>query len=326
MLADVMLLNEAMQEIELLDFAEGDYTIGTSNTFELRVPKDASIKQGRYLMVDEYPEFGGVIDGIEIDTEEDYITATGRTWHGLLASNLIKPNSGQTHLIMSGDANEIIAAIIERIGLTECMIGQPTPSGYTITNYQFSRVSSRMNAYTGLRDMLSTINAKLRFTYDAARARIVVSAVARGIYIDDGLDEDQRNFVISEGRPINHLHCIGTGEGTERVRFDLYADTSGNVSTTQTIFGVAHHEEPYELSASEYDELMADGIERLKELQAYISGCKIVGLDDGFYDIDDTVGGVSSDYNVRVVTSVAEKIAALNDGEIVFTTKTETEV
>ena len=51
----------------------GDFTIGTENTFALKVESSAGISQDCYLMIDG-TEYGGIVDGVEIDTSADYVT------------------------------------------------------------------------------------------------------------------------------------------------------------------------------------------------------------------------------------------------------------
>ena len=98
----------------------GDFTIGTDNTFALKVGSSPGIAQDCYLMIDG-SEYGGIVDGVEIDTSKDYITLSGRTWHGLLATQLIVPDPGQLHHTVSGDLNAVLGALVERLGLSSRM-------------------------------------------------------------------------------------------------------------------------------------------------------------------------------------------------------------
>lgn len=303
----------------------GDFTIGTENTFALKVESALGISQDCYLMIDG-AEYGGIVDGVEIDTSADYVTVSGRTWHGLLATQLIVPDPGQLRYTATGDLNAVLGTLVGRLGLSSRMAADPSPSGMAVSGWQFSRASSDMDAYTGIRAMLRAAGAKLRIRYDSELRKAVLSAVPRGDYTSDGLDGERVDFVLRRTRPVNHLHCLGTGEGLERVVLDLYADEAGNVSGRQTIFGTAHRAEVFESSSAEAAELEEDGAKRLREMQGEMSTCGLTGADDGRYDIDDIVGGTSVEHGESVVTYVAQKIATVTSRGITYETKTAMEV
>ena len=60
--------------------------------------------------------------------------------------------------------------------------------------------------------------------------------------------------------------CLGKGELAQRTVIDLYADESGNVSKTQSMFGIDEVERAYDYSSAEDADLEQEGIKRLKEL------------------------------------------------------------
>lgn len=313
------------REIGFIDKVEGDFTIGTPNTFSLTVPKDTGIYDGCYVMIDS-TEYGGMVDGIELDTDGHSITVTGPTWHGLLGYQPIVPDAGQAYYNATGDCNAVMGRILSRVGLTDRMAAQEGASGFEVTGYQFSRLSTEMDAYTGICKMLASAGAKLRIRYDSALRKAVLSAVERADYTDDGIDGDITAFHIRTNRPVNHLHCLGIGEGAARTRLDLYADSKGRISKVQTIFGMAHRCEVYENSSSDAEDLEAEGIKRLSELQEGMAECGLAGADNGKYDIGDIVGGTSTEHGVSVVTTVAQKTAVVTSKGITYETKTALEV
>lgn len=227
---------------------------------------------------------------------------------------------------MSGDLNAVLGELVQRLGLWERMAAEESASGMSVSAWEFSRASADMDAYTGIRAMLRSAGAKLRIRYDSALRKAVLSAVPRGDYTSDGLDGERVDFILRRTRPVNHLHCLGTGEGLERVVVDLYADRAGNVSKTQTITGMALREEVFESSSAEAAELEEDGTKRLREMQEEMSECGLKGADDGRYDIDDIVGGTSVEHGESVVTYVAQKIASVTSRGITYETKTAMEV
>ena len=324
-MVDLIWADSLGREIGFVPKVKGDFTIGTPNTFSLTVPKGIGIEEGCYVMIDG-TEYGGCVDGVEFDTDGHGITITGPTWHGLLGFQAIVPDPGQEYFTATGDCNAVIGRILERVGLTDRMAAAEGDSGFHVAGHQFSRLSTQMDAYTGVCSMLASVGAKLRIRYDSALRKAVLSAVARSDYTDDGLDGDVTAFHIKTSRPVNHLHCLGIGEGAARVRLDLYADSEGRVSKRQSIFGMGHRCEVYENSSSDAADLEEQGVKRLAELQASMAECGLRGADDGRYDIGDIVGGTSTEYGKRVVTTVAQKTATVTGRGIRYETKTALEV
>jgi len=125
---------------------------------------------------------------------------------------------------------------------------------------------------------------------------------------------------------VNLLDCMGTGEGASRLRVDLYADSKGRVSRTQTIFGIAHKCEVYDNPASDMESLIEDGTKRLEDYQPAMASCSMPEIYEE-YDIDDIVGGSDIENGLEVVTSVAQKIATVDSfGVANVDIKTELEV
>lgn len=142
----------------------------------------------------------------------------------------------------------------------------------------------------------------------------------------DEADGDRAAFSISTRRPVNHLHCMGSGEGADRLTLDLYADASGRISRTQTLTGRAHREEAYDNPSADLAELEEYGTQRLAGYQAAREKCTLPREDAGQYDIDDIVGATSTRHGVSVITSVAQKVATVSGSKITYETKTEMEV
>lgn len=323
-MVDVIYADSYGREMGFLPYAQGDFTVGRSNSFQLKVPPGLGIARDWYLMI-EGTEFGGLVDGLDVDTSLPYAVAVGRTWSGLLATALVKPPPGQAHRTASGDLNAITQQVIDLLGLGYCMVADSHPSGISAASWAFTREGEAMDGYSQLRALYRAHGAKMRIRYDGAIRKAVVGAVPRADYTDDGMDGDKAAFTLRTRRPVNHLHCMGTGEGTARVTVDLYADERGNVSRTQTQFGPAHREQAYDNPAAGEDELVEYGTRHLQAEQAERERCGLSGADDGSYDIDDIVGGTSTAHGISVVTTVAMKTAAVGE-TITYQTLTEMEV
>ncbi len=146
---------------------------------------------------------------------------------------------------------------------SEVMTTSPArASGLTVSSYRFDRYT---DAYTGIRRMLESCGGKLRMAYDSGMLRL--SALPVATY--GGVDSDLLDYSYDrDWHPVNHLICLGTGEGKDRVVVHLYADTEGAVSETQSLTGLDEVQAVYDYSNADRAELLEKGREKLEALQA----------------------------------------------------------
>lgn len=280
------------------------------NDFQLTVHEpDVSLEAGAFVYVDG-TEYGGVIDstGGSLDDSVHTITWEGRTWHGLLASRIIQPDSGQDHWTVSGDATDCIQHVIDHIGLGEVMTTSPAQaSGLTVSSFRFDRYT---DAYTGIRKMLESCGGKLCMAYDSGMLRL--SALPVSTY--GGVDSDLIDYSYDrDWHPVNHLICLGTGEGKDRTVVHLYADTEGAVSETQSITGLDEVQAVYDYSNADRAELLEKGREKLDALQA--QGGVDVRIHDGLdLDIGDVVASHDRLSGIDVTAKITKKIVKLAHG------------
>ncbi len=309
-------------EVDTIGKFKGDFIVGGDrNDFSLDIPASIGVAKDWYLMLDG-TEFGGIVDGLEIDTSRKFVTATGRTWQGMLQGTVIVPDSEQSHLVLNGDLNTIIGALIERQGFSDRMAAPDTPSGFMVANY---RIRNRYG-YEAICEMCASVGAKLMFRYDGSIRKCLVYATARGDYVDDGIDGDSVRFKIRDQRLTNHWLGLGKGEGAARIAVNGYADAQGNKSLKQVLFGVRHIMEIYDSPSAEKEDLEEAIEKRRKETQKKLLTCSLKDATSGDYDIGDIVGGRSTQHKISVVTEIAQKTAKVTPQGIVCTTKTALEV
>ena len=130
-----------------------DLSFGASeNDFEITLgASEATLEFGSFVYM-EGTEYGGAVDCIKTSTNGETITYTGRTWHGILNSKVIQPDSGQDYLVVSGDANEILSDLIARLGLSGLFVAAEGSSGVNVSQYKFDRYCK---GYDGIAKMLS---------------------------------------------------------------------------------------------------------------------------------------------------------------------------
>ena len=289
-----------------LDLAFGE----DENDFELAVhDSDVRLEAGAFVYVDG-TEYGGIIDSTGSSLEDGVaaVAYEGRTWHGLLASRVIQPPSGQDYRTVSGDATDCIQQVIDHIGLGEVMTTSPArASGLTVSGYKFDRYT---DAYAGLKKMLESCGGKLHMAYDSGMLRL--SALPVATY--GGVDSDLIDYSYDrDWHPVNHLICLGTGEGKDRVVVHLYADTEGAVSETQSLTGLDEVQAVYDYSNAGRDELVEKGREKLEALQA--QGGVDVRIHDGLdLDIGDLVASHDRLSGIDVTAQVTKKIVKLAHG------------
>lgn len=294
----------AVEDYEM-DMAFGDTEQSFEVTFEL--PKLAA---GAYLYIDG-TEYGGIVDGIKADTTSTMgITYTGRTWHGVLAGKVVRPPSGSDYRTFSGDANAAIADIVSHTGLGSLFQARSASSGHTV-NYQYARY---IDAYTALKDMLASVGCVLGMQRHDGIVELWAEPAAS---ISDEVDSDLMDFTSeSTARVVNHLVCLGSGELKNRTVLDLYANASGQVSTTRTFSGVDEVAEVYDYASADAATLLTEGTKRLKGLQ--VGGTIDVDVHgEQGWRVGDRVTSQNNAAGIIVSTVVTKKIVKVQDGVLV---------
>ena len=283
-----------------LDMAFGDDEQDFVATFS-----GVDLGGGELLYIDG-TEYGGIIDSVESRTDSDLVQYKGRTWHGMLAYKVITPPPGQTHYTVSGDANTCIQAVITKVGLGAVLSTPGTSSGITVSTYQFARF---IDAYTGLRNMLASVGAKLCMSREGGTTVCWAEAVD---VITDEADSDLAEFGIGlNHRVLNHLVCAGEGEMLDRVVVDLYADASGNVSNVQTFMGVDEIAAYYNYTGADLAELTSEGTKRLKESQS-AGSIEIDVHGTGEWRVGDIIEGRDNRTGVTVRAPIVKKLVKVS--------------
>ena len=289
-----------------------DLSFGAAeNDFEMTLgANEPALSDGSFAYI-EGTEYGGIVDGIKASTNSNSVTYKGRTWHGLMNSKIIEPDTGEPYLIVSGDANEVLAMLIDRLGLTGLFVAVGELSGINIPKYQFRRYCK---GYDGIRDMLGDNGAKLKIEW--VNRAVQLSAAPVADYTDTPADSDTASLNVEKySKKVNHLICLGQGNLTDREVIHLYVDQFGNIGDEQYYFGLEEIAETYENTNSE--DLRQDGISRLKSLRnndkAEISLNKANAIP---YDIGDIVGASEIRTGITVAAIVTQKIIKIKNGVI----------
>lgn len=282
------------------------------NDFEVTLDAEHTLESRAFVYI-EGTEYGGIVDGLKTSTDSKTITFMGKTWHGVINSKVIKPNNGEDYLVVSGDANEILDFLIDRLGLGDLFTASEELSGIVISNYKFNRYCF---GYDGIKAMLTSKDAKLKIAWENRSVRLSAEPIVD--YTKDPIDDNRATLSVERyDRKVNHLICLGKGDLAEREVIHLFVDQFGRIGDVQYYTGLDEVEDVYENTNAEGEELRSGGIKRLKELRnndkAEISVSENV---EQFYDIGDIVGASEIKSGVSVTSTVSQKIVRINNGVI----------
>lgn len=268
----------------------------------------AGFTGGEFVYIDG-TEYGGVIDQYTQSTVSDVVSYTGRTWHGMLAGKVLVPAAGDDYYTVSGDANACIRAVLAKVGLSSVLTGRTASAGFNVS-YQFDRFC---NAYEGLLKMCQSAGAVLMIERHNGITELWAEQAAT---ITDEADSDLMQFTVTRAhRVVNHLVCAGEGELSERVIVDLYADSSGNISQTQTLSGIDEVALYYNYSGANEADLISDGTKKLKEYQTK-GGAEIGEVGKGDWHVGNVLQVRDNNTGTVVDAIIAKKIVKVERGVI----------
>lgn len=292
-----------------------DLAFGASeNDFEMTVGSDEAVLEFGAFVYIEGTEYGGTVDAMKATTDGETITYTGRTWHGILNSKVLEPNSGEDYLVVSGDAHDVLTTLISRMGLGGLFTVAEEMSGISISNHKFTRYCK---AYDGIRAMLEANGAKLVIAWEDRAVKL--SVVPMVDYTDYPIDGDLATLRVEQHKnKVNHMICLGKGELADREIIHLYVDQFGRIGTVQYYTGLDEITDTYDNSNAESsDELKDGGTKRLKELMdSDKAEIAIIETEDFRYDIGDIVGASEIRSGVTVSAAVTRKIVKINNGVV----------
>lgn len=284
------------------------------NDFSLTLGKSNAMLEFRAFVYIEGTEYGGIIDAMKTSSNEESIIYMGRTWHGILNSKIIEPDTGKDYLIVSGDANNVLSMLIDRLGLSGLFTAVETASGVNIQTYKFHRYCK---GYDGVRAMLAANGAKLKIAW--SNRAVCLSAEPIIDYTESPVDGDTAPLTVERHETkVNHLICLGRGELSEREVIHLYADQFGKIGDTKYFAGIEEVAEVYDnTSAESSEELRNGGIERFTELRNNDSAeMDFAESENTSYDIGDIVGSSDVYSGISVAAPVSQKIVRITNGAI----------
>lgn len=275
------------------------------NDFELTLATNESMPMLGLVYVDG-TEWGGRVESDGVDTTGDVPVNKyyGRTWHGILATHIVMPTGD--YYTMTGEAHQAIKSLIAYIGLADIFTVPPDKSDFTL-NYQVARFS---DAYTALRNALKSVGARLKIERKNGETRL--SAVAITNAVEDGKGSSKYTAKRST-RPTNHLVCAGEGELSERVVVHLYADEDGNISQTQSLFGIDEVAELYDYTSADSTKLVEDGTKKLQEILSGKDTCSLSSPTERNLYVGDVVGFINRETGFGITSEVTNITVSITE-------------
>ena len=292
---------------EIEDF-ELDLAFGSDeNALKLEARAGEAPAEGHLVFIDG-TEYGGVVDEVAYEAGREAsgtVLCKGRTWHGILAGKRLLPDSGSGYLAVSGKAGEVLASLISRMGLSGLF---SAAADDTAVSYTFDRFA---DGYGGLKALAEANGRKVSMHRLGGKVELSLPPV---VDYADKVDSDLLDFTLtSVHRCVNHLVCAGTGELENRAVVHFYADAAGNVSHTQSLFGVDEICALYDYSNADEAKLEEEGGKKLREYQTRGS-VEVDAHEDIDVDVGDIISARDNAHGRTVSATVVKKIVRVSRG------------
>lgn len=316
------------RDVGVIEPYDGDFAWGNNeNDFSIDVAGDNVPEVGSMIYA-EGSDLGGLVTGYKSDVGAEAFSIVGHTWTGVLNRRVMGPDYGQAYLTLSGDITECVSQLIARAGMGELFVVNPSQVGVRVTHtFTGSQSAAQqdtgryMGCWSAMWQLLLETGCKARFAWSDKLKHVVIDVTKRKDYTDN---ESQMVGVamvgISTQKTTNHLVCLGKGELENREIVHLYSDTQGNVSQTQTIYGINEIAETYNQSSAETSELIKNGTKHLKDLWTKSQQVTIKSNSTAQpFDLGDVIGGVDARSHVTAQAVVTKKVASFKQGQMTYT-------
>lgn len=222
---DLIYTNKNKEDMGIIQDFSLDMAYGSDeNNFELqKFFSNDELENGSFIYVDN-TEYGGIIDAVKDDTSSDNITYTGRTITGILNSKIIIPDTATGYFAVEGYANEIIKELVDRCELSNIvLVNETVGNDIYIPYYEFSYDY----LYDGLRKMLSSFSAKLKFKFSGSKILLWAENIV-DYSTDEEFDDSQISFTAAKiYNSVNHLICVGSDDLLNNYCIHLFIDADG---------------------------------------------------------------------------------------------------
>lgn len=311
---DLIYMNPDMEDVGVLKGFEIDLAFGEDeNDLECKILRSAHCCEAGWFLYMEGTEYGGIIDGIEVDSEDETIIYKGRTWHGILNSKIILPDADSDVRTLTGDATDVVNTLLADLALADLFEVAGVASDLLLEGYELDGYTP---AYDAIKKMLESVGGKLLFRFNGSKVGLTVKAI-KDYSADDEFDTDLVAFRFQKNyNTVNHLICVWGKEDEEKTVFHLYADADGNISNEQTLVGLAEVVAVQKTSAEDLEAAEKECTDAFKDLQEQAEMEFSLNDDSDSYDVGDKIGAHDSITGISEVAIIRKKIIKLTDANV----------
>lgn len=286
-----------------LDLAWGE----SENDFSLTIlDRTVKIWKKLFIWLDGTP-FGGIVDSVEPTRKKGVTTVVyeGRTFSGIMGSRILTPPAGRDYLTVEGQPHQILHTLLDNAGLAGLFMVESAADMEIL--YQVDR-------YTDLWSCIIKICQQYRLSpvFRCTRNQVYVS-LKKAVSWDEENNPDMLDYTIKDKTPPNHLIVGGKGDLQAREIIHLYADRAGNVSGTQQLYGLDEITQFYDDNNAEGQELMDNGVKKLKELQNVNSIDLTINSLDGM-SVGDSIAGYDEVTGTSISSRISKQILKISKG------------
>ena len=313
---DLIHTNAAGEDVGVIQKYTLDLAYGSEeNDFQLETGIGSKELEENAFIYIEGTEYGGIIDGLQVDTEKQLVHYLGRSFHGILNSHIIQPPAGEAYMVVSGEANAVVAEVIAALGVGNLFEVSTEDSGIRIPS---TKVDRYISGYDGINKVLKAAGAKLGMVYQDGKIHLEAKPVVNYAE-DEQYTSDHYKFTIQKyNNKVNHLICLGSGELTARQVVHLYVQEDGSISTENQFYtGLDEYAAVYDYSAVEsIEELEKYGREHLQELHNCDSAEMELFEEEAVLDINDIVGTTEEVTGLNITNRVVKKIVKIENNAV----------
>ena len=195
----------------------------SENSFEIKQDLSGIILEKDMFLYIEETEYGGIVDEVKPNQTEHTISYSGRTWHGILNSKVIK------QFYCYGDLHDILREIIIYLDISDLFYVRDGLSNIESTDYQFRNENSNQYAYDGICNLFDSVNAKLKMCWKGGKIELWAELI-NNYSIDEEFDSSTLDFKIKKSYNIcNHIMVIGKDSELNDKIIHLFTDENGNI-------------------------------------------------------------------------------------------------
>lgn len=282
------------------------------NDFEITIPLeswDSELNEGSLIYEeDETSEIGGLILGKTSNMAEKTVVLYGKTWRGLIDTQVIEPTQGQAYFQARGDANAFLRSVID-----DCFDGLIIGSSET-SGVQINRDIRYMNKLEAIEKTLADVGLRIDIDYDIENKKAIVKSVPIVIHEETEFSNDYGISLIAKDIKdgYNHCICLGRGELLEREIVHLYKLSNGtftqdkSIAIRDGISGINERCIIYDYSSAEDTQALIDGGMKTLNENGDTKSLEINNVDN--IAIGDVVGARERLTNIYMQTSIVAKI------------------